>query len=459
LRSELLEQLIDEPDDAVRTLLTDLGEQEQREIAASLFDWEGEFARPEQCEPEGPWFIWALNAGRGFGKTRTGAEWIRKEALRAPGRRGGIIARTAADIRDVMIEGPSGILACCAPWEMPKYEPSNRRLIFPNGSKVLCRSAEKPDSIRGPEFEFAWADELASWVRLRASWDNLMYTLRAGPKPRLCITTTPRPLRFLKELYARDHTVVTGGSTYDNQRNLAPSFFDEVIEKNAGTTKGQQEIFAKILDEADGALWGRKLFDDHRLGAGEVTPDLDRIVVAVDPNTTTGEDADEVGIVAAGRSWHRNARGKLTSHFYVLQDESGDMGPLQWSHKVLDVFDAQSADRIVGEVNNGGELVEITLRTVREEFPYKAVNASRGKAIRAEPIVGLYEQGRVHHVGYFTDLEDQCCNFVPGQSDYSPGRLDALVWAITELMGSKLDEVQSVSGIGKADRSSPWGAM
>ena len=449
-----VEQLAELPLERIREYKDSLTPAEQRAVAAKLFDWEGSFARPSQRRPDGDWSVWAINAGRGYGKTRTGAENVRRWAQDNPGCRLALIARTHSDLRDVMIEGRSGLLSprISPPWFRPRYEPSNRHVIWPNRSIATTYTAEEPDDLRGPEFNFAWCDELASWRYLEDTWDNLKLALRIGRQPQTIITTTPRPLAFLRKLFADPKTVVTGGSTYENRANLPNAFLEEIERLYGGTTRGRQELYAEILDEAEGALWQRKIIDANRVTE---TPDLARIVVAIDPAVTSNEQSDETGIVTVG-SHPTNGR----DHFYVLADDSGRYPPHGWATQALSRFEREFADRIVGEVNNGGEMVESTLRAVHpkpSELSYKAVHASRGKYARAEPVAALYEQGLVHHVGCFDELEDQLCNWVPLGNARSPDRLDALVWAISELMGSgTVDEVTSIGPSVQSDRSSPW---
>ena len=449
-----VEQLAELPLERINEYRDSLTPAEQRLVAARLFDWEGSLARPSQRRPDGEWSVWAINAGRGFGKTRTGAENVRRWAQEVPGARIAMIARTHSDLRDVMIEGRSGVLSpkIAPPWFRPRYEPSNRHVIWPNGSVCTTYTAEEPDDLRGPEFHFAWCDELATWRNLEDTWDNLKLALRVGRQPQTIVTTTPRPLAWLRKLFADPMTVVTGGSTYENEKNLPRAFLAEVERLYGGTTRGRQELFAEILDEAEGALWKRKTIDANRVTE---TPDLARVVVAIDPAVTSTERSDETGIVCVG-SHPTNGR----EHFYVLSDDSGRYDPHGWATQALSRFEREMADRIVGEVNNGGDMIEATLRAVHPKphlLSYKAVHASRGKYARAEPVAALYDQGLVHHVGCFDDLEDQLCNWVPLGKQRSPDRLDALVWAITELMGSgSVDEVTSIGPSVQSDRSSPW---
>jgi phage terminase large subunit-like protein len=395
------------------------------EIDALLFDWEGVWARPEQVPPDdGEWSVFLYLAGRGAGKTRAAAEWVRRQAHRFPGCRIAVVARTAADVRDVCIEGESGLLAIHPPADVPLYEPSKRRLTWRNGSQATCYSADEPDLLRGPQHHFAWADELATWQRLDEAWANLQLGLRLGERPRCMVTTTPRPLPLLRDLLRRPSTIVRRGSTFDNAANLAPSALAEFRARYEGTRIGRQELHGELLDDVPGALWTRAMLDDNRVTAA---PDLVRVVVAVDPAVTSGENSDETGIVVAGRA--------DTGHLYVLADRSCRLTPDGWARRVVSAFDEWKADRIIGETNNGGDLIEQTIRTVRASIPFTKVTATRGKRVRAEPIAALYEQGRVHHVGAFPELEDQACTFAPDQVVGSPDRLDALVWALTDLTG------------------------
>ena len=434
-----------------------LSEEEKRRVAQDFWDWNRFYARESQRPPLGDWTTWVINAGRGFGKTRSGAEWIRQRA-EGGARRIALVGRTAADVRDVMIEGESGILAVSPPWARPHYVPSRRRLewSWPNGTRTVAHTytAEKPDMLRGPQFDTAWCDELASW-KYSDAFSNLQLGLREGPDPRVCITTTPKPRAFFRRLLGELGTVVTGGSTFENRANLPEKFFRDITSQYEGTRTGRQELYAVIMDQAENALWTRAMIDDHRIN--HAPTDLERIVVAIDPAATSSEHSNETGIVCAGVLKVVNA-GRMIDHFYVLDDASGRMTPLSWAKRAIDLGEARESDRIVGEKNNGGEMVETTLRTVDRDVPYKAVHASRGKQARAEPIAALYEQGRVHHVGEFDDLEDQLCNWEPTSGAASPDRLDALVWAITELKQGRgvLQDLSQIGGFGEADQASHW---
>jgi len=389
---------------------------------AARYDWPA-VARPNQIAPDGDWRTWLLLAGRGFGKTRTGAEHVRAEVEAGRARRVALVAPTAADARDVMVEGESGILAISPPWCEPRYEPSKRRLTWPNGAIATLYSADEPRRLRGPQHDLAWADELAAWQRPEA-WDQLMFGLRLGADPHVVVTTTPRPTRVIRDLISDATTHVTRGSTYDNAANLAEAFLEQIVRKYEGTRLGRQELYAEVLDDVPGALWTRAMLEDAQ-HTGPV-PDLVRVVVAIDPAVTSGEDSDETGIIVAGLD--------TDGHAYVLADRTCRMSPDGWARRAVTAFDEFEADRIVAEVNNGGDLVEATIRTVRRDVPYLKVHASRGKRIRAEPIAALYEQGRVRHAPGLTALEDQMLTFLPEGNEGSPDRVDALVWALTELI-------------------------
>jgi predicted phage terminase large subunit-like protein len=298
----------------------------------------------------------------------------------------------------------------------------------------MCYSADEPDRLRGPQHDFAWADELAAWRYPQQAWDMLMLGLRLGDRPRIVVTTTPKPLRLIRDLAAAPTTRVTRGSTYQNKRNLAPAFLTAILGKYEGTRLGRQEIYAELLEQADGALWTRAMVDAARIAPAD-RPELRRVVVAIDPAVTARAGSDETGMIVAGIGYDGRA--------YVIRDASGRMTPDQWARRAVHLYETHRADRIVAEVNNGGDLVAVTLRTVNDRVAFKAVTASKGKRIRAEPVAALYEQGRVSHVGGgFSALEDQMCNWVPAGADPSPDRLDALVWAITELaLEAQLDGI------------------
>lgn len=403
----------------VRAVALSMSEDEAR---ALWYDW-GAWARPEQMLPAGDWLTWLVLAGRGFGKTRSGAEAVRAIVCREPGIRIALIGPTAADCRDVMVEGESGIKSVFPNDETPEYLPSKRLLRFHNGALGFVYSAEEPERLRGPQHHYAYCDELAVYPDPEALWDNLQFGLRLGTRPRVIVTTTPKPLPFLKKLIAEPSTVVTRGSTFDNNANLPAATLDYFRRVYGGTRIGRQELNGEVLDEAEGALWRRTIIDQTRV---RTAPDMQRIVIAIDPAVTSGENSDETGIVAAGLG--------IDGEAYVLADKTCKLPPDQWASRAISLFDALEGDRVIAETNNGGDLVESVLRTVRRNIAYEKITASRGKVVRAEPVAALYEQGRVHHVGAMPDLEDEMVNFVPGALVKSPNRADALVWAISYLM-------------------------
>jgi len=387
-----------------------------------LHDWEF-WARTNQKLPPGRWTTWLILAGRGYGKTRTGAEVVREWVK--TNRFVNLIGPTADDARDIMIEGESGILAICPKHERPKYQPSKRRLVWPNGATSLIFTADEPERLRGKQHCKFWGDEVAAW-RYAESWDQARLGLRLGDNPQAVVTTTPKPTKLVKELMADPSTHVTRGTTYENRDNLAPAFLSEVITKYEGTRLGRQELNAEVLEDNPNALWTRANIDEHRI-ASDKLPALTRIVVPIDPAVTSNEDSDETGIVPVGRD------AQHPPHFYVLDDLSLIATPAGWARRAITAYHDLKADRIVGEVNNGGDMVESTLRNVDENISYIAVHASRAKITRAEPIAALYEQGRVHHVGSYPKLEDQMCEWDPTLGELSPDRMDSLVWGITEL--------------------------
>lgn len=413
-----------------------------------LHTWEL-WARPNQLEPSAVlpngerWVTWLILAGRGFGKTRCGAETVIKWVREGHCRRIALIAQDSADARDVMVEGESGILACSPRDFKPKYEPSKRRLTWPNGAVATLFSAEDFDSLRGPQFDGAWCDELCKWRYAQEAWDNLQFGLRLGEHPKQIVTTTPRPIRLLKDIILRSDTAITKGSTMENLVNLAPPFKKAVIEKYQGTRIGRQELNAEVLDDVPGALWSRAMIDESRIRpVDSVTPialpHFVRIVISVDPQKELGETAAETGIMVTGRD--------QAGEGYLLEDLSVNGSPEEWGRAAVMAFDDWAADQIVYEANQGGEMVAAVLRQAAKSLkdeglrtadfvPLKAVHATRGKIVRAEPVSQLYEQKKIHHVGYFPELEDQLCEYTPdGTMGYSPDRMDALVWGFTELM-------------------------
>jgi phage terminase large subunit-like protein len=390
------------------------------------------WARDSQLAPDGQWSTWCILSGRGWGKTRTGAEWVIEKAQKYPGCHIALVGRTVADVRDVMIKGRSGILKVSPPWFRPTYYPSKRQLVWPNGTTATTYSADEPDQLRGPQHSFAWADERAAW-QYDDTWDQLIFGLRIEPAPgvtpQCVVTTTPRNTKAMKALVEDPTTVVTRRSTYENRENLSPRFIAEIERRYQGTRLGDQEIEGKIIDDIDGALWKREWLDRNRVVKH---PELKRIVVAVDPPASSSETSDspaECGIAVAGLG--------MDGQGYMLADYSLIGTPDEWASAALTAYAVFEADLIVGEVNNGGEMVGTVIRSVAKDkemghVAYKAVRATRGKQIRAEPISTLCQRDLIHHVGVHPDTEYQLCNWVPGNK--SPDRLDAYVWAFTELM-------------------------
>lgn len=402
--------------------------------------WHWEFwARPNQKAPEGDWNTWLVLAGRGYGKTRMGSEWIRENVCgssplsASPSAWGRIalVAETAADARDVMVLGDSGILACHPKEFRPEWSPTNRCLTWPNGAKAWVYNATEPDQLRGPQHHAAWVDELAKFRYMQETWDQLQFGLRLGEHPQALVTTTPRPLPLIKKLMGDADTVVTRGATLDNQANLAANTVKQLYERYGGTRLGRQELEGEILNDIPGALWSRDVIDQAR--EYEVPEDLERIIVAVDPAVSNNEGSDEHGIIVVGLGRDKDgyARG------YVLEDGSLRGSPEDWSKRAVNLFRKWEADKIVAEKNQGGQMVESTIKTADRSVPVKLVHASRGKVVRAEPISALYEQGRIHHIGRFDQLEDQMCMFsidnIRNISNGSPDRVDALVWGLTEI--------------------------
>ena len=394
-------------------------------------DWEWNHARPDQRPPVGTeWLVWLLLSGRGSGKTRTGAEYLHRAVRNVP--RVAIIGATAPDVRGIMIEGESGLLTIAKPDFRPVYEPSKRKITWPNGAVGLIFSAEEPDRLRGPEHYVVWWDEPAHAPLVQEAWDNLMFGLRLGVQPRVVATTTPKPRPWLKELIKEDTTVVAKASTYDNLANLAPVFAERVIKRYQGTRLGRQELHGEILEDVEGALWNWEMIEVDRilrlpLDPGQIIDVLGlvRIVVAIDPAGSSRKQADETAIIVAGR----DANGQL----YVLDDRSGHYTPYGWASAANAAAEDWQADAIVAEVNFGGEMVASQLRLAGFHWRLLTVHAKRAKALRAEPVVGLYEQHLVHHVGSFEDLEEQMTTWVPYDGSDSPDRVDAAVYALTSL--------------------------
>lgn len=398
------------------------------QLAALNYDWEF-WGRPDQqLPPIGEWLTWLILAGRGWGKTRTGGEAVRKLVSMGYGRIA-LVAETAADARDVIVEGESGILRSSPPWNRPEYEPSKRRLTWPNGAMATLYNGTEPDQLRGPQHDAAWVDELAKYRLAQETWDQLQFGLRLGVRPVAIVTTTPRSIPLIKALAKSAATIVTRGRTKDNAANLAASFIASIEDRYAGTRLGRQELEAEILDDVPGALWTRAIIDAAQWPKDRELPRMSRVVVAVDPSGTKGDGGgDDIGIVVAGLGV--DGRG------YVLADRTCQLPPAGWARRAIEAYREFSADRLVAETNFGAAMVESTIRSVDRSVAFRAVTASRGKVQRAEPVAALYEQGRVSHVAGMPELEDQMCQMTSTgyMGEGSPDRVDALAWAITELM-------------------------
>ena len=388
--------------------------------------WKMNLARKEQLPPEGDWNIWLYMAGRGAGKTRTAAEWLAWEAIENPDTRWAIVAPTFSDARDTCAEGESGVISVLRRYHMlESWNRSMGEIMLRNGSRIKLFSADQPDRFRGPQHHGAWCDELAAY-RYSDAWDQLQFGLRLGSKPRIVVTTTPRPTPLIRMLAGRkDGSVtITRGSTFDNAANLAPSALLELQARYNGTRLGRQELYGEILDDTDGALWTRGVIDRNRVTKA---PAMSRILVSIDPAVTNKADSDETGIIVAGCD--------TGGHGYVLGDYSFKGSPLDWASKAVAVFDEWKADTILVEVNQGGDMVSAVLKQVRNSLPIKEIRAHVGKKLRAEPVAAMYEQGRVHHVGEYANLEDQMTVWTPMDPD-SPDRIDAMVQAFSDLLGT-----------------------
>lgn len=399
-----------------------------QEMMYVCYDWERPGnARENQKMPEGDWDTWLILAGRGFGKTRCACEAVRKVAENGTAKRIALIGKNPATVRDVIIEGESGLLSICPPWAMPKYEPSKRRLTWPNGAIAICYSSEAPENLRGAQHDFAFCDELASWKSTEAFY-NMQLGLRLGDHPRCVVATTPRPKKSLIDLMKSPLTHVTRGTTFDNLDNLPNMFKNTILERYENTRLGRQELYADILMEADGALWTRDLIEKNRIKEID-TREIRKIVVAIDPAVTSSKASDETGIIVAGF---------LGGKAYILEDATCRKSPHDWARKAIDLYLKYNANMIVGEANNGGDLIRDLIYQINPTVAYQKVHASRGKHARAEPVSSYYERGKVVHVGCFPDLEDQMCSFTgKDDSEGSPDRLDAMVWAVTYLLDSQ----------------------
>ncbi|MBU2982742.1 terminase family protein [Lentibacter algarum] len=409
---------------------------EQIELLALPFLFEF-WAMPHQLAPEGDWRTWVIMGGRGAGKTRAGAEWVRMQVEGAGPQDAGacqriaLVGETVDQVREVMIFGESGILACSPPDRRPEWQAGRKQLVWPNGAIAQVFSAHDPESLRGPQFDGAWVDELAKWKKARDTWDMLQFGLRLGDDPRVCVTTTPRNIGLLKELLERPATAVTQAPTEANKANLAKGFLEEVQARYAGTRLGRQELDGVLVDEAEGALWTPKTLTAVQ---AEKLPDFSRIVVAVDPPVSGKASSDACGIIVAGVV----AEGPVQDWCaYVLEDATVQgVSPDTWARAAVAAMERWGAEKLVAEVNQGGDLVEEVIRQVDALVPLKKVHASKGKTARAEPVAALYEQGRVRHARGLSELEDEMSQMtLQGfEGKGSPDRVDALVWALNELM-------------------------
>ena len=440
MAQSLFEQLKDLPADQATQHLESLPKEALDDLSTSPWWFIG---RPEQQEPVGDWNIWLILAGRGWGKSRTGAQWIVDQALNHPKApdlaptEWAIIAETFSDARKICVEGASGVIRVLKNMRLVEgfdyeYNKSLWQIIFKDGQKIHLFGADNPDAGRGLNLSGIWADEIAKWRYPYATWyEGIAPALRIGEKPRACITTTPKPITLLREWINRtDESIfITRGSTFDNATNLSPAALLELQARYAGTRIGRQELFGEYLDESDSALWTRALLEEARIKPEDAPPYF-RVVVAIDPAVTSSESSDETGIVVAGAT--------PDGHYYILEDATMRGTPEQWARKAIEMYRKHKCDRIIGEANNGGDMIESLLRQVDASIPYRKVHASRGKRVRAEPVSALSEQLRLHLVGSnFSLLEDQLVTWEP-DSDKSPDRMDAMVWAVTDLMGGSV---------------------
>lgn len=379
--------------------------------------------------PDWDWVYWLVLPGRGWGKTRVGAEQVRMWVKKFP--LVNLIGATADDARDIMVEGESGILRICPPWERPQYKKQERKLVWPNGAQSLIFTADEPDRMRGKQHMKVWGDEPAAWRYAKEAFDQMAMGLRLGSKPQAIFTTTPRPIALVKDLVKDTSCHTTHGHTNENHANLAPTFLNIITKRYEGTRLGRQELGGEILDDNPNGLFQRKWIDEHRVSGDDFKKvQLIRSAVGVDPSVSAKENSDLCGIVGGGIARHIDGR----MHAYVVHDNSGIYTPRAWATKAVTLYHRTLADRMCAEVNNGGDLVEEMIRQIDPRCAYRAVHATRGKVIRAEPVSMLYEQGRIHHVGSLAKLEDEMVDYDPLTADKSPDRMDALVWLIYELM-------------------------
>lgn len=384
-----------------------------------------------QLPPEGDWKTWLILGGRGAGKTRAGAEWIRSRVEGATPlgagtcRRVALVGATLDEAREIMVRGESGIIACSPPDRRPAWNEARRVLVWENGAEASCYSASSPEKLRGPQFDCAWSDELGKWPNARNTWDMLQLALRLGDDPRQVVTTTPRANAVLEDLMEAPRTSIVSAPTWANEANLADSYLEAVLHSYGGTSKGREELEGEMLVDRPGALWTRQMIETARVRAA---PPLSRIVVAVDPPATAGAASDECGIIVAGLSEDREA-------VYVLADRSSQgETPQKWAARAVQAYEEFNADRLIAEVNQGGDMIETIIRQISPMISYCATRARYGKGARAEPVSSLYEQGRVKHVGGLPELEDQMRVFGALEETGSPDRVDALVWAVTNLL-------------------------
>lgn len=416
------------------------------EAEALLHDWRF-WARPEQLPPKGEWDIWAIIAGRGFGKTETGAQWIKHRVENEGAKSIALIAETQKDLEEVLVPR---ILKVSSPDNRPTVRTRPVRLRWPNGAEALGYNGTEPDQLRGPEFDTAWTDELAKYKKARETWDMLQFTMRSGRDPKVCVTTTPRPIELIKAIIAGEEgkAHVTRGKTADNAANLAPGFVEKLEQRYGGSRLGRQELNAEVLGDLPGALWSQSVIDAYRVIEA---PEIGRVVVALDPAVTNTEDSDEHGIVVAGLSEQDG---------YVLEDASQQGTPHEWAQAAITLARKWDADGVVVEVNQGGDMVAHTLRSIAPNLNVIEVRATRGKHVRAEPISALYQQGRIKHVGSFPELEDQLTQMTTAgyQGEGSPDRADALVWAMTELFPEMTEELPDPTPRARGRRSGWMGA-
>jgi len=403
-----------------------LAEITEAQAEALLYDWRF-WARPEQIHPRGDWYVWLFMGGRGSGKTRAGAEWVREQIELVPSV--AIVGRTAHDVNQTMISGRSGLMKVFPPHQQPKHEPTKRMITFHNGAVAYAYTAYEPDELRGPQHGAAWCDELAAWRYLQATWDNIEYGLRDAPNPHIMITSTPRTITFLKHLIAQAETgsgsvVMSRSSLYANAANLPARYVQRIRERFEGTAYARQEIYGELIEDNPSALWTRDVIDRNRVFKA---PELVHILVAVDVATTSNEYSDETGIVVGGKG--------VDGDGYILDDATCTMAkPHEWAMAAIAEYHKYQANAIVAETNQGGEMIAATIHAIDPTVPVVSVRASRGKRTRAEPVAAMDIQGHIHHVGRFPELEDQMCQWVGDGSDrHSPDRLDARVWCISKL--------------------------